>query len=222
MAEQQNTQAITPVDGEYLIQVSEFNAAGKKTELSVALPNNTDFHHWSLMQRTIMLKKGPWAGSNIYDIAYAITYADNLGLDIMRGDVFPTGAGRIGISNKAKIKMAQGTGNIEGIEVKMEPLTNQVGATGLKDIACEVTIHVKGWKVPIVRKARLSQWYNDKNPNWKQRPEHMLELNTVAHACEYVPGAAGVTEEDEAPPQEAAKEIVKAAVQAASKKVEGE
>jgi len=203
MAERENSTALVPIEGEYLIEVKEFDQSGKSTKLATTVPEKSDFRNWSLIQRAIMLKKGPWRNSSIYEIVFATAYADNMGLDIMRGDVFSTGEGRIGISNKAKIKKAQDTGNIIGIEVEITDTSDPINLTGCKqktDLECTATVWVKGWTKPIVRRQRLSSWFNAKNPNWSGRPEHMLELNTVAHACEYVPGATLATEGDEAPP----------------------
>lgn len=206
MAERENTTALVPtnpLDGEYMIEVKEFDQSGKSTKLSVAVPDTSSFNQWNLLTRAVLLKKGPWSSNSIYEIVFAIAYADNMGLDIMRGDVFSTGNGRIGISNKAKIKKAQDTGNIEGIEVAFRELPDDVDLKDCKrkkDLECTATVWVKGWKKPIVRTQRLSEWFNARNPNWAGRPEHMLELNTVAHACEYVPGASLVTEDTEAPP----------------------
>lgn len=191
----------TKVEGEYMLEVREFDAAGKGKSIAVAAPTSSNFAEWSLMQQVIMLKKGTWKGASIPDIIYAIAYAHNMGLDIMQGDVYPSGEGRINTSNKAKIKQALGTGNIEGIEVEIKDTGNPitlVGCSQKTDLECTATIHVKGWKKPIIRKSFLSRWYNARNPNWAGRPEHMLELNTVAHAVEYVNPTA--TEDDEAPP----------------------
>lgn len=203
MAEQGNSTALALTSGEYKIKVNEFDAAGGKQALEVTIPDTSNFGKWSLMQRAVMLKKGSWSKSPVHEIVFAIVYADANGLDILRGDVFSTGEGRIGISNKAKIKLAQASGNIIGIEVVMRDTEEPISLTGCKlktDLECTATIHVKGWVKPIIRTARLSSWFNGKNPNWAGRPEHMLELNTVAHACEYVPGAVLATEDDEAPP----------------------
>jgi len=200
MAEAQSTNALVPIDGEYMIEVKEFDAAGKSKAITVAAPTSADFRAWSLMQQAVMLKKGPWQSRSLQEIIYAIAYANNLGLDIMQGDVYPTGDGRINTSNKAKIKQALATGNIEGIEVAIVDTGKAISLDGCSqktDLECTVTIHVKGWKVPIVRKSQLSRWFNKSNPNWKGRPEHMLELNTVAHAVEYVHPMA--TESDETP-----------------------
>lgn len=201
MAEATSTNTIVPVDGEYILEVKEFDAAGKSKTLAIAAPKSPDFNSWSLMQMAVMLKKGPWQARSLQEIIYAIAYAHNLGLDIMQGDVYPTGDGRINTSNKAKIKQALATGMIEGIQVDIKDTAQAITLDGCPqktDLECTVTVHVKGWKVPIVRTSRLSRWYNKANPNWKGRPEHMLELNTVAHALEYVHPTA--TESDETPP----------------------
>lgn len=203
MAEQANSTALIPVEGQYQLEAKEFDAAGKATLLKVTVPDTGDFSKWSLMQRAVMLKKGPWQASSVYEILFGILYAENLGLDVMRGDVFPTGNGRLGIANKAKIKMALDTGNVAGIQVSFRDtgsLISVAGLTAKTDLECTATIHVRGWKVPIVKKGLLSKWFKAKNPNWVGNFEHMLELNTVAHACEYVPGAACVTGDDEQPP----------------------
>lgn len=200
MAEAQNSTAITSsvLDGEYIIEAREFDTTGKITVLKAGLPTVPDFSKWTVMQQVVMLKKSAWSKSPVSEIVFALAYANRLGLDVMRGDVFPTGEGRLGISNKAKIKLALQTGNVIGIETDLrdtgEPL-NLVGCAVKNDLECTATIHVKGWAKPIVRKARLSRWYKAKNPNWVGNPEHMLELNTVAHALEYVNPTA--TQEDE-------------------------
>lgn len=208
MPTETNTTALVPVEGEYVMTVSEFDTAGKRNNMTVTLPTHGRFNEWSLMQQAVMLKKGPWKDSPISEIAFGIAYATALGLDIMKGDVFPTGMGRIGTSNKAKIKLALATGNVEGIETNMKVLDEAApaGCSAKKDIECTATIHVKGWKAPIVKRQRLSQWFKARNPNWVGNPEHMLELSTVAHACEYVNPTA--TEDDEAPPL--AQEVINA------------
>lgn len=193
--------ALVPIDGEYMLEVKEFDAAGKSKAITVAAPTTSNFAEWSLMQQVVMLKKGTWKGASLPDIIYAIAYARNMGLDIMQGDVYPSGEGRINTSNKAKIKLALATGNIRGIEVEIKDTGEAINLTGCSqktDLECTATIHVKGWEKPIIRKSRLSRWFNARNPNWAGRPEHMLELNTVAHAVEYVNPTA--TDDDEAPP----------------------
>jgi hypothetical protein len=201
MAEQGNSAALVPIEGDYLIEVKDYDAAGKATVIKATMPQTSNFNEWSLVQQVVMLKKGPWKSSPISEIAFGVTFARSLGLDAMQGDVFPTSEGRLGISNKAKIKLALRTGNVEGIEVSMKDTGLAITLPGCiqkTDLECTVKVYVKGWKVPITRTAKLSRWYKAKNPNWQGNPEHMLELNTVAHAMEYVnPGA---TDSEEAPP----------------------
>jgi hypothetical protein len=201
MAEQGTSTALVPViEGEYLLEARQFDAAGKSITLKAPLPTTAEFARWSLLQQAIMLKSGSWSQSPLNEIVFAIAYAQSKGLDILAGDVYSTGSGRIATSNKAKIKLALATDRIEGIETDIKALPEKVTIGGQlqNDLECTAVIHVKGWKNPIVRKARLSRWYNARNPNWKDRPEHMLELNTVAHALEYINPVA--TEDDEAPP----------------------
>lgn len=206
MPEQSNSTALVPVDGEYMLEVREYDASGKSRNLTVPMPDNSDFNSWTLMQQIAMLKKGVFKSSPIAEIAFAVAYARSLGVDVMRGDVFPTGEGRLGISNKAKIKLALQTGNIVGIETSIRDTGEKIDLAGCvqkTDLECTATIYVRGWERPIVRVSRLSRWYKARNPNWQGNPEHMLELNTVAHACEYVNPVA--TEDDEAPPLDAAR-----------------
>ena len=179
--------------GSYSIKIKEFNAAGTPEEFSVTIPQNATWG--DIMLRAAILKRTIFQANELPMIIHGILYADRLNLDIMAGDVYLV-AGRPAISNKAKIKMALATGNIEGIETEIKELAEPFKQG--HDLECTATISVKGWKKPLVRKARLSRWFKEKNPNWVQNPEHMLELNTVAHACEYV--APGGTDSDEAPP----------------------
>lgn len=195
--------ALVPLTGEYEVTVKDFLPSGQKYELSFPLPDSRDFLSWSVKQQIGMLKRGPWSSVAIPDILWGLAYAHRIDADAMKGEIFPTGQGRWGTSNKYKIRKAMETGNIVGIETEIKELPDPVtlkGCVAKKDLECTVTIHIKGWAKPIVRKARLSRWYKESNPNWQGNPEHMLELNTVAHACEYVPGTAALlTEEDEAP-----------------------
>jgi hypothetical protein len=186
--------------GRYQLGIKEYDAAGRATEFAISL--SMDDPKWGpRIQTAAILKQSPqWKAAAFPYIIYAVMYAENLGLDVMAGDVFDVG-GRLATSNKAKIKRALASGNIEGIETSMVELDSPMTDTkcvAKKDLECTVTVHVKGWKHPIVRRARLSRWYKGSNPNWRDNPEHMLEMNTTAHACEYV--VPGGTEGDEAPP----------------------
>jgi hypothetical protein len=201
MPEVCNTTAISPSGGAYLISVKDFDASGKSTALECEMPTTGDFEKWSLTQQIVMLKRGMWKASSVADIIWGLAYAHRLNADVMRGELFPTGEGRWGTSNKYKIKQALATGRVQGITVEIRDTGEKCELSGCvqkTDLECTVTIKVKDWAEPIVRKARLSRWYKAANPNWKGNPEHMLELNTVAHALEYVEPIA--TEDDEAPP----------------------
>ena len=198
--------SITPVDPTAsTMTVSDFDASGKKTQLSFPVPTTHDFKLWSLTQQIGMLKAGAWSACNIPTILWGLAYASQIGADPIMGDIFPTGGGRWGTSNKYKIRKAMDTGNVIGVETSIKDLKTPLSlekCVQKTDLECTATIHVKGWKTPIVRVAKLSRWYKANNPNWQGNPEHMLELNTVAHACEYVPGIPLATDDSEAPPLE--------------------
>jgi len=183
------------------MKVRELDAMGRATEYLVPIPDKSNFAEWSFYQQIAMLKAGAWEKIPVSQVIYAIAYAEKQGLDIMQGDVYSTGDGRIAISNKAKIKLALKTGRICGIKVETieteDPLVLE-GCAVSHELECTVTLKVKGFDEPVVKIQRLSEWYMPRNPNWKFRPQHMLELNTLAHACEIVHPT--VTEGDEAPP----------------------
>lgn len=179
----------TPLLEDMKMTVRELNALGQATTYEVPIPSSSNFGDWSFFQQIAMLKAGAWSKTPVAQVVFAIAYADRLGLDIMQGDVYTTGEGRIATSNKAKIKLALKTGLIKGIEVDTVETSDVIdlpGCIAKKDLKCTVTISVKGWDKPIVRSQRLSEWFMERNPNWKGRPSHMLELNTTAHACELV------------------------------------
>ena len=184
-----------------VLTIKEFDELGRTTEYSVPMPTSGNFNEWSIVQQIGMLKMGTWKKVPIHQIMFAIAYANRYALDIMQGDVYSTGEGRIGISNKAKIKLALATGNVKGIKTAIRDTGAPISLTGCAqktDLECTATITVKGWDEPIVLTQRLSEWFMERNPNWVGRPAHMLTLNTVAHACEFInPGETG---DDEAPP----------------------
>jgi hypothetical protein len=212
--QESNVTALVPAP-EYMITVKDFDAAGAKTELSMSLPESTNFAEWTARQQIVMLKKGMWSAISVPDIIIGLVYARSIDADPLKGDIFPTGVGRWGTSNKYKIRKANETGNIVGIQVEMKDLKTPISldkCVQKTDLECTVKISVKGWVQPIVRTARLSRWYKGSNPNWQGNPEHMLELNTIAHACEFVPGTPIATEDDEAPPTPPLQDLAQAAV----------
>src|ERR1022692_3576424 len=102
--------------GRYLLRVQEFSPSGTKEEFAVAIPQEGTWP--DVMLRAALLKRTTFQTNDIPMIIHGVIYADKLGLDIMAGDVYLVN-GRPAISNKAKIKMALATGNIEGIETEM-------------------------------------------------------------------------------------------------------
>ena len=204
MAEQGNSTALVPSSPDnYTIKVREFDASGNAQEIAIPVPTSANFREWSIMQQVVMLKKGTWSKSSVAEILFAIAYANSLNLDVMQGDVYSVGDGRIATSNKAKIKMALATGKIKGWTIDTRDTGEKIELAKCiqkTDLECTVVLDVEGLNKPIIRKARLSRWFKATNPNWQGNPEHMLELNTFAHACEYVhPTETGP---EEAPPLE--------------------
>ena len=181
--------------------VRTYTADGDVQVYSIPMPDSPDFAKWTLVQQIAALKEGVWKDISINQIMFGLAYAHRIGADPLLGDLFPTGNGRWGTSNKYKIRRALATQKVKG-------WTTEFRDTGLAwnyrkclqqtDLECTVTVEVEGFTKPIVRKALLSRWYIEANPNWASRPEHMLELNTLAHAVEYVDLVG--TEDDEAPP----------------------
>ena len=119
------------------------------------------------MVQVAMLKMGTFKNSAIPEIIYAVAYANRCGLDVMQGDVYSTGSGRLGISNKAKIKLALATGNIVGMKATIWDTGSAISVAGCSlktDLECTATISVRGWSEPIVKTQRLSKWFMAKNP----------------------------------------------------------
>lgn len=201
MADTTNQSHLVPQPGGGLtIKFKEYDALGKATEIEVPMPTVGNFREWTLMQQVAMLKKGSWNKQPINEIMYAIAYANSLGADIMQGEVYPVGDGRIATSDKFKIKKALSTDRIVGMRVSFKELDEEApdGCVLENDLECTIEIDIRGWVAPIIRKGKLSRWFKTKNPNWKENPEHMLEMRVKAKACEdVVPFETG---EDEAPP----------------------
>lgn len=181
--------AAKPMLSDMVMTVKELDSLGRATEYIVPIPSSSSFKDWTFYQQIAMLKAGAFKTTPIPQIIFAIAYAERMGLDIMQGDVYPNGEGRLATSNKAKIKLALKTGRITGYEcaIKDGPLVPDDNPWPLdNDLICTVTLTVKGFDKPIVKTQRGSEWFMPKNPNWSGRPSHMLELNTFAHACELI------------------------------------
>lgn len=185
------------------LKVKELDAVGRAIEYSVTMPNTVQYATLTVPQKLWLLKSGPLRACSIPMIFSIMVRAEELRretgakIDELSGDLYSTGEGRIALSNKAKIKIANATGRIEGVDFDIieGPEISLTGYTG-PELICTVTVYVTGFKHPLVLTQTLSEWYMPANPNWKNRPEHMLRLNTYAHACEFIfPG-----DNDDAPP----------------------
>jgi hypothetical protein len=206
--------AIVPAngDGEYQIQIKEFDAAGKSTSFMVPIPTDINSQQASVMIRTAILKKTTWQAHAVPVILAAVMYSDRMGLDIMAGDVYMTPDGRMSTTAGAKIRHAMSTNRIKGYDVEIVPgapitlkYTTKKGEeswTG-PNLSAKVTIFVKGWSKPVTYQATLEEWFMGTNPNWRTRPAYMLRKNALSKAMEEV-APLGV-EGDEAPPIEGGK-----------------
>lgn len=207
---------VKPSD-DYILNITDIGAGGKSETFAVQLASNTDWKNWSLMARAAILKKTSFKQSSLPEIIYTILYAERLGLDVIAGDVYSVD-GRINTTNGAKIKYAMSTGKIEGVECTIEPIMEHQdkggvfkkfvgkvrgGDVSMEDLKATVTVKVKGWEKPYIYTAKLSEWFQGTNPNWVNRPEHMLRLNSTAHALNFI-CPMGSAESDEAPPVETA------------------
>lgn len=190
--------------------VTELDALGRRTEYSVPLPTTSDYLKLSMTQKIWLLKSGRFSGLPVPLVCCAIVYAEQIrrrtGADIdeMQGDLYAVTNSynqiTFSLTNKAKIKIANATGRIKGIKINTVTTTDPIDLDGCVepfDLECTVVLNVAGLDSPITKVQRLSEWFVKTNPNWKGRPRHMLELNTLAHACELVfPTETG---EDEIP-----------------------
>jgi len=203
MAELEGTAAIVPQatqgarvvradtatpSGGYSLAVTEFDAAGARTTLSVPVPDGSlEFRQWSILARAALLKTTTWNKFSMPQIIMGIMFADKVGLDVELGDVYSTD-GRPAISAEGRIKLAQKDPRYRGSKSTFrdtgEPL-NKPKCVLKTDLECTVEVYVDGWQEPIRRTARLSRWHKD-TPAWNERPEHQLELNTLGHACRFL------------------------------------
>lgn len=209
MAEIEGTGAIVPVAaGAYTLDIIEYDGAGKKSTLSVPLPQDEKWG--SVMLRAALLKKGgSWKAYDLPTIIYAVVYADNLGLDIMAGDVYCAEEGRLSTTAGAKHKHAMQSGKIKGYSVEMEsgptidiPYTVKGESKTWRgpNLTATVTVLHRDLEQPIVYKTTLVEWFMGRNPNWRERSAHMLRKNALGKAMEEAVPMG--TETDEAPPTE--------------------
>src|SRR5262249_43124186 len=103
MAEVAASTALVPVEGEYAIEVREFDAAGAKNRFMVPVANNINAPTSTVMLRAAILKPTTWKQFDFPTILHVVIYADRMGLDIMVGDVYMAEEGRISTTAGAKI-----------------------------------------------------------------------------------------------------------------------
>jgi hypothetical protein len=191
--------------GRYTIKVREIDAAGRPSDFMVALPDDAKWSH--VLLRAALLKRTTWKNFDVPTILHAVVYADQMGLDIMAGDVYQAAEGRLSTTAGAKIRHAMNTGKITGytVEITDGPVidfpyqtkgTNQVFKSS--NYHAKVTVRVRDWDAPMVYETDLSEWFEGRNPNWRQRTKYMLRRNALSKAFEEV-APMGV-EADEAPP----------------------
>lgn len=209
MATPDESTAIVPARSTpgYNLDIVEFDAAGKRSVLSMPVP--ADAVWGDRMFRAALLKQTTWKEHTVPTILHAVYYSDNLGLDIMAGDVYMAAEGRLSTTAGAKIKHALGSGRIEGYSYKVEPgeaislpwkTSKAEGNFATTNMRVTVTVRVKGWQEPFVYSATLKEWFTGRNPNWRERTEHMLVQNAISKALAFV-APMGV-EADEMPPVE--------------------
>lgn len=211
MAELENTSAIVPAaqaGPSYTLAITEFDAAGGRSVLSVPLPQDEKWG--SVMLRAALLKKGgSWKAYDIPTIIHAVVYADNLGLDIMAGDVYCAEEGRLSTTAGAKIKHAMQSGRVSSYAVDIQPgkpitipytLKGQQEKYEGTNLEATVTVKVRDLEEPVVYRTTLAEWFTGRNPNWRTRPAYMLRKNALSKVLEEVCPMG--TEADEAPPVE--------------------
>lgn len=191
--------------GRYSLRVSEYSPSGKKEEFAVVVPDNPTWG--SIMLRAAILKRTTWKNIELPMIILGVKYADDMGLNILAGDVYMAQEGRLSTTAGAKIRHAMGTGKIAGytVDIVDGPVTkfeyrekNENKSISLPNYKATITVKVKDWDMPMVYSTTLSEWFAGHNPNWRTRPTYMLRKNALSKALEEV-APMGV-EGDEAPP----------------------
>lgn len=209
MAEQSNSTALVAspaLEGEYVLSIKEFDAAGKSSALAVPVPSNMTVQNMSVMLMAAILKNTTWKMHTLATILLAIAYADHMGLDILAGDIYIAAEGRLSTTAGAKIRHAMSTGKIKGYTVDITDGTqitikNKQGQEVYKgpNLQAKVSVTVDGWQSPVVYCTTLAEWFVAHNPNWVTRPAYMLRRNALSKALEEV-APMGI-EADEAPPE---------------------
>jgi hypothetical protein len=186
-------------------------AGGATEKIDIFIPNDFDTSKWGILQRAAVAKLDPkssWSKEALPTIINAIVYAEKNKLSFEEGDVYMV-AGRLEKTAKARIKQAMQSGLVEYYNINTElgekrtvpyrsgTLTGQIETHYM---TTTVVVKLKAWKEPCSPYiATFDEWFNGSNPNWRERPRYMLELNALGHALERAARPSGV-DSDEAPP----------------------
>jgi hypothetical protein len=173
----------------YEMRIEDYDAAGKRTELCVRMPQ--DAARAEMMLRVAVLKQTTWRQFSIPQIILADMYATRMGLDIIAGDVYAVEGGRIATTAEAKIRHAMASGRIAGYEVTItegKEITFKYRGRGGEeiwkgpDLKAEVVVRVAGWQAPVRYETTLGEWFVGTNPNWRNRTKYMLRHNALSKA----------------------------------------
>lgn len=210
MAEIASNTAIVPAESvpqEYLIEVKDYDAAGRLSKFAVPVPTNFTSREASIMLRAAILKQTTHKAASFPQLMHLVMYADDHKLNAISGDVYLSPDGRIATTAGAKIKHAMGSGKIAGYTVNITEGPAIKLAYQLKgekqeysgpNLKARVEVRVHGWEVPVVYETTLAEWFMGTNPNWRTRPAYMLRRNALSKALEEV-APIGI-DTDEAPP----------------------
>ena len=58
-----------------------------------------------------------------------------------------------------------------------------------EDIGYRCTMEMKGFSTPAEYTAWLSEFYVSMNPNWREKPEHMLQVRSAEKCISFASGA---------------------------------
>jgi hypothetical protein len=217
MANQESDTSLVPSSDGITLRVKDFSAGGGASEYAITVPQN-DARWQDIVLRAAFLKKGTMVEQSFGAIVCAIMYADSMGLNVMAGDVYIVN-GKLATSADAKIRHALGSGRIEGYEVEMTPgpaIDIQYSIKGKLEIwtgpnvHAKITVHVKGWKKPVVYESDLEEWFNGANAAWREHTSFMFRKNALSKALgEVAPLGVDADEVPAAPVLSDAKEFVK-------------
>jgi len=216
MAEQDNNTSLVRSDHGLSLNLSDFNAAGKKDEYIVHVPDTPQWQ--DIMIRAAFLKKGPMADQTFATCVCIVRYADAMGLNEVLGDLYIV-SGRISTTADAKIRHALGSGLIAGYNVEIikgKPINIVYQLKGAdktwtgEDMHVKVTVNVKGWEHPVIYECDLRDWMNPQNAAWRDHTAYMLRKNALSKALSEVAPIGVDAEEIPSPVHADIPDVIKA------------